>query len=186
MEKSACKKTCALLVLRIALSIACAVMLAFIFSNSLKSGEQSSEQSAQVVAFVQDVAAVIAPWSGIAEATGEDYERVHSAVRSLAHFSEFALLGALFCWCTLSYTRKKRYQLLPLSGVIITPLIDESLQFFSDGRAADWTDIFVDTAGGICGMAFALACLALGVCAYKYYQKKRENNVAGKLGNRAS
>ena len=158
-------------------------MLAFIFSNSLKTGGESSAQSSVVVAMVQDMAAVLAPWSGIAEATGEEYERLHATVRTLAHFSEFALFGALLCWCTLSYTRKKPYQLLPFVGICVVPLVDESIQLFTAGRGAEWTDVLVDIAGGICGMAFALACFALG--AYIYYKKKRKNNVAGKLGDRS-
>lgn len=181
MKNTLRKKTRLLLILRATLSIACALMLAFIFSNSLKTGKQSLEQSSQVVAIVQEVASVIAPWSGIAEATGEEYAKLHSAIRSIAHFSEFALFGALFAWCTLSYTRKKRYQLLPLFGVFVTPIIDESLQLLSAGRGAEWMDVLVDITGGLCGMAFALASFALG--AYIYYRKKRKNNVGTKLGN---
>lgn len=183
MENTTHKKRTALLALRITLSLACALVLAFIFSNSLKTGNESSAQSSVVVAFVQDVAKAIAPWSGIAEATGEDYARLHNTIRTLAHFSEFALFGALACWCTLSYTRKKKAQIFPFCGVCLAPLIDESIQLFTAGRGAEWLDVFVDIAGGISGMGFALACFTLG--AYVYYKKKRKNNVAGPYGNRS-
>ncbi len=155
------------LVLRILLPIACVLVLAFIFSNSLKTGEASSAQSSAVVDAVQAVFGVIAPNSAIATATGEDYQRLHACIRLLAHFAEFALLGALFAWCCLSYTTKKAYLLIPAAGVLTVPCIDEWLQSLTAERAAEWKDILVDGAGGICGLIFAVFCVVVGVFVYK-------------------
>lgn len=162
--------------MQIALSIACVLAVAFIFSNSLKTGEESSEQSSTVVDIIQDVAAFFDPDSPIATATGEDYQRLHSDVRTLAHFGEFALLGALFSACCFSYTLKAPFQGIPLFGALAVPCMDEGLQAFVADRAADWKDILVDVTGGACGMAFAIACVLVGLWLYKKIQAKKRGN----------
>ena len=157
---------------RIVTTVACALMLIFIFSNSLQPAEQSSTQSSAVVDTVQKVASVIAPQSPIATATGEAYDKLHADVRMLAHCLEFAALGALFFWCWFSYTDDKGLLIVPATGIIITPMIDELLQVLSSGRAAEWLDVGLDVFGGVCGGLFALCTLALGVYVYRKKQKK--------------
>ena len=141
--------------LRIALTLACALVFAWIFSNSLKTGMESSTQSLAVTDAVQGVAQVIAPSSGVATATGDAYDKLHSVIRSIAHFSEFALLGALLIWCYLSYTREKAFCVVPLGLIVLTPIIDECLQTFTGGRGAELYDIFLDTVGGLLGAIVA-------------------------------
>ena len=162
---------------RIVTTIACALMLVFIFSNSLLSAEKSSAQSSAVVDTIQDVASVVAPNSPIANATGDAYNKLHARVRVLAHFSEFMLLGALFVWCWYSYTDKKIWLIASAAGVVLTPLIDELLQTFTSGRAAEWLDIAVDTTGGLCGGLFALCTLTLGIFIYRKHKQKTEKAV---------
>ena len=151
--------------LRIALTVSCMVVLGFIFSNSLKPGEQSAQQSSTVVEVVQEVAAVIAPNSAIANATGAAYDRLHTYVRIFAHFAEFTLFGALLLWCIVSYTWKKEGLWLSLVGVCLVPIIDESLQFFVAGRGTEFCDVCIDVAGGICGILFAIVVLLIIVWA---------------------
>ena len=160
---------------RVVTTLACALMLLFIFSNSLKTAEASSAQSSVVVDTIQDVASVIAPQSPIATATGEAYDKLHADVRTLAHFSEFMLLGALFFWCWYSYTDKKIWLLAPAAGAIFTPMIDELLQMLSSGRAAEWFDVAVDVSGGLCGGIFALCTLTLGIHIYRKRKQKIQN-----------
>ena len=159
--------------LRIVLTAACIGMLIFIFSNSLKTGEQSAQQSSTMVEVVQSVAAVVAPNSGIAKATGEAYDRLHVWVRVFAHFAEFALFGALLVWCIASYTWKKEGLWLSLVGVCCVPMIDESLQYFVADRGAEFCDVCVDVAGGICGILFALVVLLFIVLAIDKRQRKK-------------
>lgn len=158
---------------RVFTTIACALMLVFIFSNSLKTGEESSAQSSTVVDTIQEVVSVIAPNSPIATATGEDYDKLHADVRTLAHFSEFMLLGALFVWCWYSYTDKKLWLLAPAGGAVITPIFDELLQMLSSGRAAEWLDVAVDIFGGVCGGFVALCTLTLGIHIYRKHKEKQ-------------
>ena len=168
------------LALQIVLTAACVLAVAFIFSNSLKTGEESSEQSSSVVDLIQEVAAFFDPDSPIATATGEDYARLHSGVRTLAHFGEFALLGALFCGCCFSYTLKLPFQGIAGGGVALVPCIDETLQAFTAGRAADWRDILVDIAGGACGWLCVFACVLLGVWLFAKIRRKKSGGIPSK------
>lgn len=159
--------------LRILLPILCLVVMGFIFSNSLQSGASSSAQSSAVTDAVQDVAGVIAPDSEIANATGEAYDKLHADIRTLAHFAEFALLGALLCWTYRAYTDKKKFLYAPASIIVLVPIIDEFLQTFSQARGAEWKDVLMDTCGGVSGFVLAALTLVLGVHIYrKRLQKK--------------
>lgn len=171
--KSSKIKATARWVLRVFLTAACIAMLAFIFSNSLKTGEQSTQQSSAVVDTVQDVAAVIAPDSSIATATGEAYERLHVWVRLVAHFFEFSLFGGLLLWCIASYTCQGKGLWCALLGVCLVPMIDESLQHFVAGRGAEFFDVCTDVAGGVCGILFALLVLLFIVSVQDKRQERR-------------
>ena len=160
--------------LRGALTLSCVAMLLFIFANSLQSGEESSALSLSVTIGVQKFFRVIAPSSFIATATGEAFELLHSALRLLAHFCEFALFGARVIWCCRSYTDKKAYFLIPVALVLFVPIIDELLQKFSNGRVADVQDVLIDVLGGVCGALFAAFTLFIGM---KIYRRKRAKGV---------
>ena len=165
------KKNAWLIFLRVVLTIACALVYAWIFSNSLKSGAESSAQSHAVTKAVQSAAQVVAPSSGVATATGAAYDALHSVIRSIAHFAEFALLGALLSWCYLSYTRQKAFAVIPFGLIVLTPIIDECLQLFTGSRAAEMKDVFLDTSGGFIGAALAL--LAFFVCRAIFKRRKK-------------
>ncbi len=167
------KKPKIVYVLRILLPIACLGVLFFIFYNSLKTSEESSAQSSTVTAVAQEIIRAVAPESKWATATGEDYEIFHALVRDWAHLSEFALLGALLCWCYFAYTFSARYFYLPVSGIVAVPIFDEWLQTFSMGRASALSDVMTDTLGGAMGLAFALITVLIGATVYALKKKKR-------------
>ncbi len=156
--------------MRTVLTLACLFVFAWIFSNSLQTGEQSSKTSHTVTDTVQNVASVIAPSSPIATATGEDYDKLHNDIRSIAHFLEFALLGALLIFCYYSYTKNAAYLIAPLGLIFLTPIVDEYLQTFVGGRGAELKDVLIDTSGGFAGAAFAAIVLVIGFLIVK---KKR-------------
>lgn len=160
--------------------IAVVATLVFIFSNSLSSGESSSEQSGTIVKAVQAAAGVFAPHSFVATATGEELERLNRIVRVLAHFCEFALLGALFIWTYFAYTREKRWLYLPVCAFLLVPITDECLQLYASARAAELADVCVDLLGGACGMAFAAVTLLIGawICSRRERKKgiKKQQN----------
>ena len=148
-----------MIILRILLTAACLAFLAWIFSNSLQSGTESYSQSSKVMKMVQSIAAFVAPDSYIATATGEDYERIHGVVRTLAHFSEFALLGVLVGCCYCSYTNKKLFIFLPFAFLVCVPLVDEFLQTLTEGRAAEIADVLVDMSGAGTGLIISLCVI---------------------------
>jgi VanZ family protein len=141
---------------RILLSVACAFAVGFILYNSIQTAVESAKQSSRAVEVVQKVVATVAPNSPIVMATGDAYDRLHAVVRTLAHFSEYALLGALVAWCYRSYTDKKLWLGITGGGVAVLAVMDECLQTFSAGRGAQFSDVLVDIFGGGVGISFAL------------------------------
>ncbi len=160
------------LLAQIIFPILCLLWLAFIFRNSFQNAEQSTGQSSTVVDVVQDVAQVIAPNSGIANATGPAYDRLHGQIRQLAHFTEFAILGILLCWCYFAYTNKLRFLYLPLIAVFFLPLCDECIQHYTAGRAGMLSDIITDTCGGLTGMLIAGIAWGIVLLIFKSTEKK--------------
>ncbi|MBQ8295461.1 MAG: VanZ family protein [Clostridia bacterium] len=166
--------------LRIITTALCVLMLSFIFAQSLQTGQQSSQQSTAVTDVVQDVAQDVAPDSFVATAEGEDYNLLHSAVRKLAHYAEFALFGLLLCFCYATYTKKRIWALLPLGILAVTPLIDEWLQTLTAERVAEWMDIAVDVCGGVTGFGIGLLTLTVvGACVRNAKKKKAQRINSG-------
>ncbi len=134
--------------------------LLFIFSNSLKSGAESGEQSSRVLMWV----------NSLAQNLGFRGEISESFIRKLAHFTEFALLGGFGCLSLFSFgvawgeTVTLR-RVLPLFFSIpfcaICAGIDEWLQTFSEGRAAQISDVLIDTAGALTGTVVFIGALLL-------------------------
>ena len=158
------------------LSVASVVWVGFILANSLQTGEQSSVQSAEIVEKVQEIAQVVAPESAIANATGEEYDILHSMIRHCAHFMEFAVLGVLLCWCCFAYTFRRETFCLPLGGVVTIPLLDEGLQTFVAGRGWELKDLALDICGGMTGILLAMLCVFIGLAIYKNRAKSAYKN----------
>ena len=161
-------------VLRILLTAFCLAVIGYIFSNSLKTGEESSQKSNEVVQTVQKVIAYVAPQSPIATATGDAYDRLHALIRNLAHFSEFAVLGALLVWCYFSYTTKKKHLYIPVAVMLFVPVADECIQLSVAGRGSQFSDVLLDCLG--CGFGGLVAMLALGLVLW-ILSNSRKNKV---------
>ena len=155
---------------RILLSVACACAVGFILYNSIQTAVESARQSSRAVEVVQQVVATVAPNSPIVTATGDAYDRLHAVVRTLAHFTEYALLGVLAGWCYRSYTDQKAWLLAPGVGIALLATVDECLQLTAAGRGAQFLDVLVDVLGGGIGIAFALLTIWL---ARKVIAKRR-------------
>lgn len=136
--------------------------IAFVFYNSLKSGESSSETSSGFLkvfnGFLQDINLPII---------------TEELLRSIAHFSEFFLLGILqFClYNNLLITPKKYFPAVAFSSIFI-PFIDETLQYFSVGRAAEVVDMWKDFGGYICGAIITFGIISLIKAIQKNDRKK--------------
>ena len=156
--------------------IVCAVFLVltltwigFIFSNSFDNGTESGEKSSTVHEVVNE----------IAQSLGATEEIPESTIRTSAHFAEFAILGILLATditllAPLHRTEplSRRYALLfvALPVASLLAVIDETIQYFSPGRAMQFIDVMIDSAGALCGiLLFAAAFLA---CRAAYLRKK--------------
>ncbi len=122
----------------------------FIFSNSLKTGAASNAQSGGFIRLLGDLFCLPEELLSLPE--------FRSLVRSAAHFSEFALLGAeLAGLLLLLRARRMAY----VGGALVSALIavaDECIQIFVPNRTADAIDVLLDTTGALFGGALLL-CL---------------------------
>jgi len=110
---------------------------AFIFFNSLMPAEESSHMSFGVMAMVQKLLQSI-------HIIIEE-ETLHFLVRKAAHFTEYAVLGVL-----TKNASENKYKILIVIG-FITPIIDETIQYFVPGRAMAFRDMCIDAAGFFTG-----------------------------------
>lgn len=150
-------------ILRAILFVGLLATLWLIFANSAQNGEASSSQSVSVTHKVQEVVGAIDPTSPIATATGAEFDFLHACIRNIAHFLEYALLGACAFGLFLSYSRGKRYAFFPVAFACLTAVFDEFTQTLADGRAAEWTDFLVDSVGVLAGSVFALVVFFIGL-----------------------
>lgn len=133
-----------------------ALMLLFIWSNSLVGSERSNALSGWVGGWLKPL---IDPQGRIPVLTF-DY-----VVRKLAHLFEYALLGALLVFSTARRKNRSVWQLFLV--VLLTAVIDETIQFFSS-RTSQVQDIWIDGFGAGIGML-----LAYGV---GQFSRKRRSN----------
>ena len=73
-------------ILQVVLTLLTLLLIGWIFSNSLKTASESSSQSSKVRVWIQTFFDALFPGGGI-EVSGH-------IIRKVAHFSEYALLGA--------------------------------------------------------------------------------------------
>ena len=170
-------------VLRAALILSSMATIIFIFSNSLKPAEQSAQQSSNVLQVVQKIATIVAPNSQIANATGPLYDWLHILLRSIAHFLEFFLLGALCSGVCSTYTFAKIWQACPIGTTATVAVVDECLQLTATARAFQFTDILLDVCGGVAGVGFTIFCVWIGLCIYR--RSKAKNKAAGTKAKQA-
>ena len=129
---------------RILLIVAIICTLSFTFYQSMLPPEESNEVSNSVSDAIEPIIPSDTP-------TGS---YVHTNLRKIAHFIEFAALGtevALFVILFLptwgaSPCKKLKFVLHSYAIAPITALIDETIQIFTD-RGPAITDVWIDTAG---------------------------------------
>ena len=127
--------------------------IAFIFSNSLENSVESSEKST----WVYNIVRVFLPWVS------------KIFIRKLGHFAEFAILGVLLSFsinsllspATVSALKSRLPLFFALPAIFTVGCLDELLQNFSEGRHPAFTDVLIDTAGGLFGMLFIFGLLLI-------------------------
>ena len=115
----------------------------FIFCNSLTPADESSRQSGGVLRMIL----------GMVQGMGLEGSWItEHLVRKTAHFVEYTGLGILLGITLRQYPagRMMRRVLQCWIGVMI-PLVDETLQLFTEGRSGQISDVWLDTAGVFTG-----------------------------------
>ena len=146
------------LILRIILVLLIIATLIFIFSNSLKNQEASSEDSDAVGGIIAEILPPDTPPGAF----------VQDNLRSIAHFTEFALLG-IECALYVAFFTKRRLRnalISPIFGLVVG-FVDESLQYLSD-RAPEISDVWIDLGGFV--LLSVITYLVLTVLAYIKYR----------------
>lgn len=89
-------------------------------------------------------------------------EAISFPIRKAAHMSEYALLGILV-FAAATPTGRGRGQngyIIAISTVFIYACTDEFHQLFVPGRSGQFTDVLIDTAGGLIGLVCILILTA--------------------------
>lgn len=122
-----------------------ALLLFFIWGNSLLPGEISGAISD----WVKNLLAVLLPGEVPGVTTGG------GLLRKLAHFLEFAMLGASLTWLGSMAQRRKIW---PLCCGCAAACVDETIQLFVPDRGPSLKDVALDT----CGVAAGMMVLLIG------------------------
>lgn len=95
------------------------------------------------------------------------------AVRKLAHFTEYAVMGALLSVTVFLYVSKRlKTFLLTLPIGLAVAVIDETIQMFSEGRSPQFTDVLID----FFGVLIAALIIQLILYLIDRHRLKKEGN----------
>ena len=120
----------------------------FIWGNSMASGEDSGEMSGSVTKWINGALQKISP----------SWEVSHKFVRKAAHFTEFAILGALLTVNIRAFfSRRIGFVLYAIPCAFVVASIDEVIQLFVKGRSCSLLDVMLDTLGATVAVAIAFA-----------------------------
>ena len=130
-------------------AVALALWIAFIWGHSLVQGPQSSAESGAVVGLLRPLFEAV----GVA-----DTDVMSLVVRKCAHFSEYAVLGAISRGLLVARRAESGRPALPAGLLVaLVPAIDESIQLFVPGRSGSPVDVCIDLAGVVAGSALSWA-----------------------------
>lgn len=153
------------------------IWMAVIFGFSSEKSDQSDETSLNVGKLIAEI--VVKDFDKMSEK--EQLEMIESwnfAIRKTAHFCEYAMLGILVISMFLQVDISRKNAVI--LGIILCAfyaMSDELHQYFVPGRACQFRDVCIDTAGAATGI-FVLLIFA------KIYGMLLKNRT-DKIGNRS-
>lgn len=154
-----------LILFRILFTLLVLWTLWFIFHNALEPGALSSAHSQAVTDALNRV---LTKW-GV-------HPLANAAVRKLAHFGEYCLLGFAYTLCLRVYTRHYiRHISCPLLLGLLVANADETLQgLLASGRDGNLKDVWLDFLGCSCGVLCAICLLLIiSLLSIAFRPKKR-------------
>ena len=120
-----------------------AINVLFIWGNSCLPGSVSGAISH----WVRNVLSFLFPGGA------SDPDSGHGLVRKLAHFTEFACLGALFTWL---FGMLSKPLLIALPCGFLVACADETIQRFVPDRGPAFKDVLIDTSGVLVGIGLLI------------------------------
>lgn len=153
------------------------IWMIVIFRFSSEKSDQSDETSLNVGKVIAEI--MVNDFDKMSEE--EQFEMIEGwnfAIRKTAHFCEYAILGILVILMLLQIDISRKNAMI--FGILICAfyaMSDELHQYFVPGRACQFRDVCIDTAGAATGI-FILLILVKG------YERLLKNRVA-QMGNRS-
>lgn len=138
--------------------------LSFIYIQSMLPREESSKESNAVGDIVADI---VPP-----ETKPGAFLQLN--LRKVAHFLEFALLGAEITLYILLFMRCGIVIYLSLVSAPLVALLDETIQIYS-GRAPSMIDVLIDTSGFLTATAIFYTVAAIVMLIRKNVNKNSQN-----------
>lgn len=115
----------------------------FIFMMSAQNGEESSSQSNLVLQLFSFIGI------NLSDSFGEIATLI---IRKAAHFTEYCILYILFYNVIILYKNSRQAIILSILGTFLYACSDEFHQAFVPGRGPAFTDVMIDTSGGVFGI----------------------------------
>lgn len=116
----------------------------FIFYMSSKPAVESNETSKWVIEILRLINIDLNSWFG---------NVANFAVRKVAHFSEYFILSIIIYFVSREDKDRRKSSIYGIIICFLYACSDEIHQYFVPGRAMLFTDVLIDTSGGICAMA---------------------------------
>ena len=142
----------------------------FIFAMSAKPGDDSDALS---LGFLGQLAGLFVP--GFGDMSPSDQlaavQPYNHFIRKLAHFSEYALLGMLAFGALR--VRGQHNAAVAWAFSALYACTDEFHQLFVHGRTGLITDVFIDSAGALVGIAFLILCDRLSQAYFVSFRKSK-------------
>lgn len=167
--------------LRFCMAVFCWILIALllyvIYGFSAQTGDESASLSLKVTKFLAPrLNGHFAHLSHREQNAIIDY--LHPIVRKLAHFSEYALLGALITCAALCHVWELWARItvaVICSGA--AGLMDEFSQLFTPGRAGSMRDAAIDFCGAVVGIAAICALRALILSVYRAQKEAEQKRI---------
>ena len=160
------------------------IWMIVIFLFSAAKGDESSKTSGWVGRTIAKVIySDFESWP--AEKQEEYIDKIEFPIRKAAHASEYTLLAMLIYGAIGPLPgRKKDFQRYAFSWLITTLYAgtDEFHQLFVEGRAGQFTDVCIDSAGALTGLLVLAGCISLA----RKIRRSREQKAVEKTSGEGS
>ncbi|MCR5467440.1 MAG: VanZ family protein [Lachnospiraceae bacterium] len=123
------------------------IWMAVIFSFSAKDADSSTAESNVVGLAVGHI--FVPGFDNMSEEEQLAFaDKIEYPVRKTAHMTEYAVLCALFAGALYDKEHRRKTLALAFGLTVCYAVTDEIHQFFVPGRACQFTDVLIDSAGG--------------------------------------